>query len=176
MSSQAARLEKFLQLPSVKELFDEENFAKEFEQNDYILCPPVFTNIYKGALGEYAGKRILESLNINLEELTDPEVFELFDYKIKDKNIYVDFKHWNQYSAFLPKNVEELHNHIFEKMKKCGCKKSFIINIFAEETNLRKLLNAKQDDAEIVELPFLYDENNFTINEKIYEIFNEANV
>ena len=61
-------------------------------------------------------------------------------------------------------------------MKKCGCKKSFIINIFAEEINLRKLLNAKQDDAEIVELPFLYDENNFTINEKIYEIFNEANV
>ena len=176
VSNQAARLEKFLQLPSVKELFDEENFAKEFEQNDYILCPPVFTNIYKGALGEYAGKRILESLNINLEELTDPDVFELFDYKIKDKNIYVDFKHWNQYSAFLPKNVEELHNHIFEKMKKCGCKKSFIINIFAEEINLRKLLNAKQDDAEIVELPFLYDENNFTINEKIYEIFNEANV
>ena len=175
VSSQSARLENFMKLPSVKELFHTEGFSKQFEQNDYIICPPVFTNIYKGALGEYAGKRIFETLNIGLEEITDPDCFELFDYKVKNKDIYVDFKHWNQYSAFLPKNVEEMQNHIFEKMEKCGTSKVFIVNIFAEELNLRKLLSAKRDNLEIVELPFLYDENTFKLNDKISEIFDEVN-
>lgn len=175
VSSQSARLEKFLRLPSVKELFNTEGFSEDFEQNDYIICPPVFTNIYKGALGEYAGKRIFDTLNIELEEITDPNCFELFDYKVKNKEVYVDFKHWNQYSAFLPKNVEEMQNHIFEKMEKCGTSKVLIVNIFAEELNLRKLLSAKRDDLEIVELPFLYDENTFKLNGKISEIFDEVN-
>ena len=175
VSSQSARLEKFLRLPSVKELFNTEGFSEDFEQNDYIICPPVFTNIYKGALGEYAGKRIFDTLNIELEEITDPNCFELFDYKVKNKEVYVDFKHWNQYSAFLPKNVEEMRNHIFEKMEKCRTSKVFIVNIFAEELNLRKLLSAKRDDLEIVELPFLYDENTFKLNGEISEIFDEVN-
>ncbi len=99
----------------------------------------------------------------------------MFDYKVKNKEVYVDFKHWNQYSAFLPKNVEEMQNHIFEKMEKCRTSKVFIVNIFAEELNLRKLLSAKRDNLEIVELPFLYDENTFKLNGKISEIFDEVN-
>jgi hypothetical protein len=71
--------------------------------------------------------------------------------------------------------VEEMQNHIFEKMEKCGTSKVFIVNIFAEELNLRKLLSAKRDDLEIVELPFLYDENTFKLNDKISEIFDEVN-
>ena len=43
----------------------------KFVENDYILCPPVFTNIYKGALGEYVGREILRSYGIELEEITE---------------------------------------------------------------------------------------------------------
>ena len=175
VSSVSARLDNFLNIPQVKDLFEAEAFAKSFSENQYILCPPVFTNIYKGALGEYAGKRILESLGVKLEEIMNPEFFELFDYKVSDKDVYVDFKHWNQYSAFLPRNGQKLQEHIFEKLKHCNGRTALIINIFAEETNLRKLLTTKEDDMCIIELSYLYDENSLTMNKEIFRILSEAN-
>lgn len=172
VSSQSARLEKFALLPQIKSLF--KRIPKEFKQNDYILCPPIFTNIYKGALGEYAGKEILKYLGIELEDITEPDLFELFDYKIKDSDIFVDFKHWNQYSAFLPRNGQKLQDHIFEKLKKCGGKLALVINIFAEKNNLRPLLDKKQEDLEIIELPYLFDEHSLELNAQIFRILKEV--
>lgn len=172
VSSQSARLEKFALLPQIKNLF--KSIPKEFKQNDYILCPPVFTNIYKGALGEYAGKEILKYLGIELEDITESDLFELFDYKIKDAKIFVDFKHWNQHSAFLPRNGQKLQDHIFEKLKKCGGKLALVINIFAEKNDLRPLLDRKQEDLEIIELPYLFDGQSLELNAQIFRILKEV--
>ncbi len=172
VSGQSARLEKFALLPQIKNLF--KSIPKEFKQNDYILCPPVFTNIYKGALGEYAGKEILKYLGIELEDITESDLFELFDYKIKGAKIFVDFKHWNQHSAFLPRNGQKLQDHIFEKLKKCGGKLALVINIFAEKNDLRPLLDKKQEDLEIIELPYLFDEQSLELNTQIFRILEEV--
>lgn len=163
VSSEAARLEKMLGISQVTKIFDLENFSKKFKVNDYIICPPVFTNIYKGALGEYAGKSILEFFEIELEEIKDSAFFELFDYKVKGTEIYVDFKHWEEHSAFIPRENEALP-HIFDKLKKCGGEMAIIINIFAEKDYWIK--NHREGDIEIVEIPNLYDEKNLALNQK----------
>ncbi|MBE6361624.1 MAG: hypothetical protein E7059_09270, partial [Treponema bryantii] len=116
VSAEAARLEQFQYLPEIKALFEKEHFATTFEKNDYILCPPVFTNIYKGALGEYTGKEILHFYGIEFEEITNNEFFELFDFKIPNKDIYIDFKNWIPHSAFLPRD-QKLQEHIHEKLE-----------------------------------------------------------
>lgn len=54
--------------------------------------PAAFNNIYKGRIGEVFGKYLFLTIGIELEEITDPQTFELFDFKVKNKNIYVDFK------------------------------------------------------------------------------------
>ncbi len=159
VSAEDARLEKFLILPGVNQLFINEGFATEFIENDFILCPPVFTNIYKGALGEYAGREILYFYGIELEEITNHEFFELFDYKIPNKDIYIDFKHWNHNSAFRP-YAGALREHITEKLDKVSGEKAIIINMFANKKEIRSfLVNEK-----INEIPFLFDDITFKDN------------
>jgi hypothetical protein len=172
VSSQSARLELFALLPQLKNLI--KRIPMDFKQNDYILCPPVFTNIYKGALGEYAGREIFNSLGIELEEIAEPDFFELFDYKIKNTDIYVDFKHWNQHSAFLPRNGQKLQEHIFEKLRRCGGNLALVINIFADKDDVRALLNKEQEGLRIIELPYLFDEESLKMNKEIFQILEEV--
>ena len=139
-------------MPGVRKLFESEKFATEFVENDYIICPPVFTNIYKGALGEYVGREILSFYGIELEEITDNDYFELFDFKIPGKDIYIDFKNWNSNSAFLPRDHQQIE-HICKKLEKVSGIKAIIINIFAEKGRIREYL----PKGKIIEVPFLFD-------------------
>ena len=164
VSAEAARLEKFLFLPGIKALFEKEQFATTFEKNDYILCPPVFTNIYKGALGEYTGREILRFYGIELEEIINNEFFELFDFKIPKKDIYIDFKHWNSHSAFLPRD-QKLQDHIHEKLDKVSGNKAIIINIFAEEKRTRGYLTKDK----IIEVPYLFDNSTLKENKTAFD-------
>lgn len=170
VSTEAARLSALLSVPCVKELFEEQGYAMEFKKAKYILCPPVFTNIYKGALGEVAGKAIFAQEGIQLEEISNPDLFELFDYKVPDKDIYVDFKHWSEYSSFLPRN-EELQDHIFNKLKKCNGKKALIVNLLAENDYV--IHNQKLDNLELRTIPKLYESEHIPVKhneEKLHSI------
>ena len=135
-------------------MFIKQGFATEFKKGKYILCPPAFTNIYKGALGEVSGKAIFEEEGIILEEIINPELFELFDYKIPGKDIYIDFKHWSEYSLFLPRN-EDLQEHIFNKLKKCKGEKALIVNLLAE--NEYAIHDQVTDEMELITIPKLYE-------------------
>lgn len=160
VSSDEARLSLLLTVPCVKELFIKQSFATGFKKGKYILCPPAFTNIYKGALGEVSGKAIFEEEGIILEEITNTELFELFDYKIPGKNIYVDFKHWNEFSLFLPRN-EDLQEHIFNKLKKCNGEKALIVNLLAE--NEYAIHDQATDEMELITIPKLYEQKDKTL-------------
>lgn len=168
VSEEDARLPQFFKIPEVERCFAQEKFVKEFKKAKYIMCPPVFTNIYKGALGEYAGKAILDSFKIELEEIKENDFFELFDYKIKNSNVYVDFKHWNEYAkyTFIPRDQKYM-THVYEKMKKCGGKHALIINVFAE--NDYKMPHHSKDGMQITEIPFLYDLKTMQANKKAFE-------
>ena len=93
------------------------------------MCPSLFHNIYKGALGEVIGKYLFQRvLELDLKEIEDPEEFELFDYKLND-HIYIDLKHWRESTVF---DDDEMLDKIEKKAIKCNAKCVIVANILAE--------------------------------------------
>lgn len=121
------RLNRLMQWQPLREYFISQSYATEFIPNDYIISPPLWNNIYKGALGEITGQFWFKYIfNVQLEEITDPEQFELFDFKVPEKSIYVDFKNWNESTEM---SWEYTVNKIKSKAEKCGCKCVIIANV-----------------------------------------------
>lgn len=152
VSEQDAKLNSILKYPGMKDFFIEKHFATSFEENDYIMSPVVFHNIYKGALGEVAGRYILEcERGIKLNEIEDPSRFEFFDYEMKP-DVYVDFKNWKfTYSQDRQKTLEE----ISRKMDAIGAKRAYIINVVSDQ-EYRSTVTV---DGRIIEIPGLIDSN-----------------
>ena len=97
VSDVAAKLKILMSIPELKDFFVKKGWATHFEKNDYIMSPTLFNNIYKGALGEVVGRYLFWSvLKLKMEEISEPELFELFDYKVRNLPVYVDFKNWHE--------------------------------------------------------------------------------
>ena len=123
------RLDRLMQWGALRDYFQAQGYATDFTPNDYIMSPSIWNNIYKGALGEIAGKFwFAQVLGIYLEDISEPEKFELFDFKIPGKAVYVDFKDWNEATKM---NRDEMVDKIKIKADKCGCKCAIIANIIA---------------------------------------------
>ncbi len=154
VSERSARLPELMRIPLLRNLFTESGWATNFPKSTHILTPPMFNNIYKGALGEVSGKHILEHfLNIRLLEL-DVEEFESFDFKT-EQGIYVDFKLWNDRVVV---NANELHDKIRGKMEQVSASKVFIINILGTtDTSFYPIISS---DKRIVEIPYLCKNGN----------------
>ena len=151
VSENAARLNKLMGISELKRFFESKGCATSFTPNDYIMSPALFNNIYKGALGEEIGRYIMETrLGVSLEEITDLNLFELFDFKIKDKPIYVDFKHWEESTQFV---AEDILKKISAKASVCGAKRVIVANILADKKY--PVHSTKMGDIEIVEIPAL---------------------
>lgn len=144
-----ARLPELMAITPLFRLFSDKGWATCFEKGELIIAPPIFNNIYKGALGEVCGKFILqETLGIELQELEVSE-FELFDFKATN-NVYFDFKLWNDTFA-VP--ADETISKIRTKMEKCSADKVFVINILgSSETLFKPSVSA---DGKIIEIPFI---------------------
>ena len=166
VSSKDAKLESLLKIPYVEEYFQTRGIATTFDKNEYIMSPPLFNNIYKGALGERVGRLLFyKILKIDLEEIEDEALFELFDFKVKGKNVYIDFKHWHESTIF---DDSEKLREIAIKAKKCNTKKVFIVNIMSERKY--KITNKMVDDVSIIEIPYLFIEGNeYTIDDYVFE-------
>lgn len=161
VSEEDARLKEMLEIPGVKAYFEEKGYATEFTPSEYLLTPPMFNNIYKGALGEAAGKFILENfLNVELQEVSE-EVFEFFDFKIGD-DVYVDFKHWKDTMVVDAKKAKE---KIIQKLDACNGKRAVIINILLD----REMQITTSYDGRIVEIPCLYRTDLHQFDSRIIE-------
>lgn len=124
VSAQDANLTTVLsKFKLLNELFDKQGYAKEFAPNDHIMSPPLYQNIYKGALGEAIGKEIFNHFGIPLEELDNDE-YEMFDFKVKDRPIYVDFKYWKESARF---SANDYYEKVKTKVEKCNDAKTVII-------------------------------------------------
>ncbi|WP_217077455.1 hypothetical protein [Clostridium baratii] len=150
VSETNARLKQILNYRGLKEYFHRMGYAIEFKKDKYILSPVLFNNIYKGALGEVAGKFILEQeLGIKLKEIDDESKFEFFDFEIS-KDVYVDFKHW-KFNYLEENSREKAKKEIENKLIQINGKKVYIINIISDgEFSIHK-----QKDGRIIEIPFL---------------------
>jgi len=149
VSEQTAHLTDLMRIDILHKLFIDSGWARTFPESELILTPPMFNNIYKGALGEVCGKHIFDKiLNINLLELGVNE-FERFDFKTND-NIYVDFKFWNDQVVV---QADELINKIREKMATISAERIFIINILStSNTTFHPYISS---DRKIIEVPYL---------------------
>lgn len=163
VSSKSVRLQELMEIQGVKEYFKNNSWATSFKKNKFILPPELFNNIYKGALGEQTGKFIFETqYKIELEELP-LENYELFDYKIKDKNIYVDFKHWKENTKI---DAKEQLNKISHKLNKLNGEKVYIINILST-VNRKPIPTA---DKRIIEIPYLWNSETKKFNQEIIKL------
>jgi hypothetical protein len=149
VSSEAARLGALLEVPGVRALFEARGYAQAFTPAAYILSPPLFKNIYLGALGEAIGCHLLEQhLGRPLQALA-PGEYELFDFKWSD-GCYIDFKHW---SATTVADAESEHENIAKKMQKLGARTVLVINLVKPLGDYRRIDNT----GGIIEIPGLID-------------------
>lgn len=156
VSEATARLPELLAVPQIKALFKGEKWATTLAESSLILAPPVFNNIYKGALGEAVGEYIFrEMLDIELLSLGIDE-FELFDFKTHG-NLFVDFKLWQGRMAV---DAHAEREKILGKMDKCSADRAYIVNILAGSDS--HFLPRKSYDGRIVEIPFLIDHGRFS--------------
>lgn len=168
VSEKAARLAELMSIKPLFQLFSENGWATCFEKGGLIITPPIFNNIYKGALGEVCGKFILhELMGIELQEL-DVSEFERFDFKTSN-NIYFDFKFWDDTFA-VP--AEDVIVKIRGKMEKCSAEKVFIVNILG---NSEVPFKPRISDGNIIEIPFICKDKSIIsealkfIGEEIYK-------
>ena len=159
VSEESAKLIKIMQIPELKEYFESQGFATKFEPNELIMSPSLFNNIYKGALGEVIGSLLFKQFTNNrviLDEIEEVNLFELFDFRVPNSNIYIDFKNWHESSQFSD-------NQMVEKIRKkahiCKCKCVIVANIMANTGNIRRRMI---DDFELVEIPAMINESKLT--------------
>lgn len=149
VSETEARLEEILKFAGMKEFFERNGYATCFEKNMHMMSPGLFHNIYKGAIGEAAGRFILQkTMGLTLQPITDPERFEFFDY-ILEQDVYIDFKHW-KFTYMTDR--QKIQQEIIRKMDAIGAKKVYIINLLVGQSVLE---GRKSVDDRIVEIPGL---------------------
>lgn len=150
VSEAESRLQDILSYPGMRAYFQKMGYAVEFGTGQYIMCPVLFHNIYKGALGEAAGRYLLEhELGISLEEITNPEQFELFDYKTANGN-FIDFKHWK---GGIELDGEMHRRKVLDKLERANGGRAYIINIL-KGSDLAVGVFA---DGKVIEIPWLID-------------------
>lgn len=84
----------------VERHFKANGFLLHYRNTPYprksIFTPYIEQAILRGAIGEEVIKALLESKKIELEEVTLPSLFEVFDAKIKKLPVYIDFKNFSK--------------------------------------------------------------------------------
>lgn len=167
VSAQTIHLPELMQIAELKNLFQSQDYATDFQISDYIISPEIFNNIYKGALGEVIGKYIFENYILhetNLQELPN-EIFERFDFML-DKGIFIDFKFWNEENSQEQQvQIDKIFGLKIPDIQQKGFEfsKVFIINILAD---IRFSIQTSQN-GQLIEVPYLIDSNNFEIAENI---------
>lgn len=166
MSENESGLPMILRYPGMKDYFEEMGYASKFEMNEYLLSPVLFHNIYKGALGEVAGKFILSrELGIELSPITEPKYFEFFDYKLSD-GVYVDFKNWK---FTYMQDRDDIRKDILRKLEVIGGKRVYIINVVSD----RNYKPSAIVDQRLVEIPMLIREDGTVCYENLHMIHKE---
>ncbi|MCD8293927.1 MAG: hypothetical protein LUE27_01585 [Clostridia bacterium] len=177
VSEGSARLALLLKDEKLRQHFISMGYATAFKSGKYILCPVLFNNIYKGALGEEAGRNtVTRFCGIELSEIADPKKFEVFDFSCPAKDVYFDFKHWKD-SYFVDK--DEMLKKISDKLVSIGGKAVFVINMLGDSSNSDFAKNVTGNGLKVYEIPYIISsdtgEPNIDALQKIKEAFDELN-
>ena len=169
VSEKGLRLDAIMSIPEIRKLFEEKGYATKFVPSKRMPAPVIANNLQKGRYGEIAGKYLIETYTgIKLEKIEDPELYEKFDFHIKNYKVVVDFKNWSQMTSF---DDEDYTDKMIGKAKDCGSKLVLAINLISEEAYrpIEKDING----IHFVEISNLIisDNNGYRIN---YEVLNKT--
>lgn len=108
----------FDKVDGLKEYFEQMGYATQFKPARHILCPTLFTNFYKGRLGEIVGTYILKHYGgIDVKPITNNAYYETFDAMIGDGYSMIDFKNWKMVTGLYFANRSYLYNKVQDKLK-----------------------------------------------------------
>lgn len=161
-------LPKLMSIPEIKGFFESNSYASDFQENEYMIAPQIFNNIYKGALGEVIGKYILERYVLmnkqQLQELSQ-NIFERFDFMLPD-GVFIDFKFWRDTNAQGRKQqIDKIFKRKVPDIRSKGYEfqKIFIINLLADG----RFDIVPSIDGQLIEVPYLIDLNTNQIDATI---------
>jgi len=158
-------LPQMLMLPYISEIFEKQKYAKTFKQNNFVMSVSLYKQVYKGALGEVVGKEIVErQCGIDLEELEEQSHYEFFDYKYK--NLYFDFKHWDEFVVDADSYVKKVQR----KLNRIKGEKCVVINIVKRGEHIPKI----NIDDTVIQIPYLIDDETGDIDADMIEKIEEA--
>lgn len=128
MSEENLRLDIILKYPGLRAWWVSKGYKEHIDPKPYIMSPFLYTEIYKGTVGEEAGRFILQAeTGWHLLDIADPAKFENADFEIEERpGEYVDFKHYS--AATLRSNSVELQNAL-DKLESIGGNRLYIMNI-----------------------------------------------
>ena len=139
VSEDECRLSALMNNKNLKKRWAEKGFMTKWtldDPDDYygVLCPVIYNNIYKGALGEEIVKILFDSIGIEYSNIEDKNVYEKFDFAIykNDKKIYVDAKNFSDKSLYSDFANKDLENKVNEKMNELSPDYALIINLIDE--------------------------------------------
>ena len=151
VSEQTARLDELMSVPSLREMFNDHGYATGFNSARYVLSPPLFKNIYKGAIGEVVGDYIMRLYGFEPEPVPD-EHFEMFD-AVLSEGIYIDYKHWSS-SDFT--DEDEQTAKIFGKLSTTKGRAAVVANVLRREDDDSVSKTYVKDGMTILTLPWLF--------------------
>ncbi len=158
VSEEGSKLPDMLRIPGVREMFEQNGWACSFKENDYLMTPPLYNNIYKGALGEVVGRYIFQKVyGITLDEIDDYELFEVFDFKVHGSSVYVDFKNWHENETT---DLRSMLKKVLDKARKCNCKCVIIANLITKRN--WPIKDVTMEGVRIVSIPALVLDDNET--------------
>ena len=151
VSDEECELIRLMNIPELRKYFEENGYATEFKSNKYIMSQSLYTQVYKGALGEVIGKYIIDKeLGYPLEDLEHNGQYEAFDFKIK--NFYFDFKHWD----YFIKDNDSYCKFIEWKLGTVQGKKVVVANLLQRGNHKIKV----SVDDKIIQVPYLINNEN----------------
>lgn len=175
VSETGMRLDAIMSIPEIKMMFEEKGYATEFKPSNRMMAPVIANNLLKGRYGEVVGKYLVEKYGgIVLGKITDPNLYEKFDFHLSNYSVVVDFKNWSEKTRFDNNAYTE---KMIKKAKECGSRLVLAINLISN--NNYKPFEQIVDGINIKEIPniIIREGDKYSINYdalmKIGEIIKE---
>ncbi|MCF7967009.1 MAG: hypothetical protein K9L79_15955 [Methylobacter tundripaludum] len=136
VSERECRLSVLLNNEAVSAHFNAHGYALNWDADaHYILTPPMFTNIYKGALGEEAGEAVLSHYGFSFKALPI-EHFERFDglIELSGGQALIDFKHWDlmRWRSVADEIKKEVMAKFTSKTRAIGLSRLVVCNLLGD--------------------------------------------
>ena len=161
VSMSDCNLSRMTRFRIIRDGFKEKGYATGFGLGTFIMAPPTYNRVYKGRLGEVAGRILLEHLGIPYHRMPI-EHYEMFDDQLTD-DTYIDYKNWNSRENEEKDRVEL--DKAFSKLSQLGGKKLYIMNIMKPNWDMPPVDSVTRDDMTIIQIPYMLDDTN-TMNDK----------